>query len=301
MNRLPPSRRCRRRRHGPCSLGAAAAAAAAVALRLLAGGGQANASSLFAALRTNAQAGARGSPDDEGPLDGLAPQGVPVPVNDMGAGGAQVADEDQPAAQEDPAAESQEDIAAAAMRLAGIPDPRKGGNSGGEAGGAKKAVMDAALRWLGGAGKDALDPDDGGEDEGPEEAREEQDYFCFHEASCGTRTNPGPATSDSTLNGYDCYCRGKAQLGTKSICYRGHCYQEDQDNYRVPREAQDKYGRCQYQLTDKADLELCQREIAEANDPNLRPFSDPPPLTSKDDYQSEIDNALKIGSEDQAR
>lgn len=151
---------------------------------------------------------------------------------------------------------------------------------------------------------------EGGEDadapntkkEGNEAQKKENDfYFCHHKAACGTRgLNSGPATADTLHNGYECYCRGPAQLGLKSNCYRGHCYNPNLESeiYRNPTGV-DKHGSCIYTISasSSADFSFCGVKPAEEDDPNLKYFTDPPLLVEKENYGQEIAIASRIGSE----
>ena len=140
----------------------------------------------------------------------------------------------------------------------------------------------------------------GGAKGGGEE--EEDPYYCHHDAACGSRghVNSGPATSDTLHNGYECFCRGPAQLGLKANCYRGHCYNPamQSETYRAPRGV-DTNGMCSYSLSSNsaADTEFCEVEPAEFADPNLRSFTDPPFLVNPEEEQTEIAAALRVGSE----
>lgn len=137
------------------------------------------------------------------------------------------------------------------------------------------------------------------EDSEPDEKKDEKHYFCQHVASCGTRTDPGPPTADSTLSGYECYCRGEEQIGKASFCHQGTCYDPSRDVYRTPEQLDDE-GLCQYTLKKQADVEFCQREEAsEQSDPNLQVFSEPPFLLNKEEQQQELDFSLKVGAEEQ--
>ena len=110
-------------------------------------------------------------------------------------------------------------------------------------------------------------------DDEEENKEEEKTYFCNHQASCGDRANPGPPTSDSTLSGYECYCRGEKQLGFAAFCYQGTCYDPSRDNYRTPEDL-DEFGMCSYTLKTPADIEFCQNsESSEKTDPNLKSFT----------------------------
>jgi hypothetical protein len=138
-----------------------------------------------------------------------------------------------------------------------------------------------------------------GEQEDEQEAEQDQSetYYCHHIASCGTRSNPGPPTADSTLSGYECYCRGEGQLGLAYMCYQGACYDGSRDTYRKPSEI-DRVGLCAYTTLKPADLEFCRNsESSEKLDPNLRPYTDPPFLVVSEDQESEIAASEKIGSE----
>jgi hypothetical protein len=147
--------------------------------------------------------------------------------------------------------------------------------------------------------KEELEEAEKSEKESEKETQKAENFYCNHMASCGSRSDPGPPTADSSLSGYECYCRGEAQVGLAYMCYKGHCYDELKDPYRTPSNI-DKYGLCGYTTKNQADVEFCQRsESNELSDPNLQAFTSPPFLVDEADQKSEIAVSEKIGAEDQ--
>lgn len=89
-----------------------------------------------------------------------------------------------------------------------------------------------------------------------------QKFYCHHEASCGTRTNPGPPSADSNHGGLDCFCQGDEQAGLGAYCFRGTCWQEGIAAYRTPNHI-DAQGACQYTALDRTDYGFCSMKSQE--------------------------------------
>ncbi len=166
----------------------------------------------------------------------------------------------------------------------------------------EKSVGGVAGEGEGGGGDEGGGEAKAGSEAGGGKGSGDEPYYCHHGAACGSRghINSGPATSDTLHNGYECFCRGPAQLGLKANCYRGHCYNPamQSETYRASRGV-DTNGMCSYLLSSNsaADTAFCEVEPAENADPNLRSFTDPPFLVNPEEEQAEIAVATRVGSE----